>query len=451
MFAGYLPDWESSYTSFKDGYEITEITFSNPNRVAVLKEGSGSSDAEKDQAANAAQVKLLFFSQPGTSNISAAYMMLKGEGKQDVSNVHYKDFEKYSGTLNYFNIDGSFQNGYLISSGKIAQTLTRSVLTADQVLSLKEHKPVVGNGPGDRVMLYDSGTNCDVTVYDYYYETCVYIQDHPEYGTYCSYQYAYSVPVINCYGTGGGGSGGDGGYTGGGGGSGSGGTSSTPTQDPYNPCDRKAKVSEIGSNVTLAGKNADSRMWTASTGYEYGYEQNLTQVNGTSYKSTEVRSDNLTNMFEMNFTWNSTAGYTIGDAHTHPTGSAPSPADVFGMAKNLNDPELQNAGASDIDFYKRNVSVTVLTAHGNYVVTVKDWALLNAAYATYIADKKAYNDRYAVLASQEGGSIKALLSLLGNAVNVYKTQSDGSDPKPLSVGSSGEVVNINCGGLNSVE
>ena len=447
MFVGYVPNWESSFTSSVDGYTVTEVSFSNPNKIAMMTGTNAGGDAEKDRAADAAQVKLVFFNQPGSTTVSAAYMMLRGEGKQDIANVHYKDFGQYSGVLNYFNIDGSFQNGYTISSGKIAQTLTRSALTANQVLSLKEKKPFIGNGPGDRVMLYDANTNCDVTVYDYYYETCVYIVGYPELGTVCSYQFAYSVPVITCYGSGGGGSGGDGGYSGGGGsggGSGGGDTPSTPTPDPYNLCDRLSKVNEIASNTSFATKNKDARMGKSATGYEYGYEQNLNSVNGTTYKDIPVRTDESTNSFNSYFNWNSTKGYTIGDVHTHALGSAPSPADIFGMVKNLNSTELQNAGTSDVDFYKRNVSITVLTAGGNYVVTVKDWSLLTAAYNTYLNDKTTYINNYAALMAQPGGSEKAILGLLGNAINLYKSNSDGTNIKPLVLGSDGEVANFNC-------
>ncbi len=46
--------------------------------------------------------------------------------------------------------------------------------------------------------------------------------------------------------------------------------------------------------------------------------------------------------------------------------------------------------------------------------------------------------------SQPGGSEKALLGLLGNAINVYKSNSDGTNTKPLVLGPNGEVSNFNC-------
>jgi len=46
--------------------------------------------------------------------------------------------------------------------------------------------------------------------------------------------------------------------------------------------------------------------------------------------------------------------------------------------------------------------------------------------------------------SQPGGSEKALMGLLGNAINVYKSNSDGTNTKPLVLGSNGEVSNFNC-------
>ena len=184
-------------------------------------------------------------------------------------------------------------------------------------------------------------------------------------------------------------------------------------------------------------------MSTAATGNEYGYEQNLTSVNGSTYKNIELRTDNSTNSFNSNFSWNATNGYTIGDVHTHPLGSAPSPADIFGMVKNLNNTALQNAGAADITFYKQNVSITVLTSGGNYVVTVKDWTQLSATYATYKNDITAYNENYALLMSQPGGSTQAILGLLGNAINLYKSDSNNV-MKPMVLGSDGNVTEFNC-------
>lgn len=451
MFAEYNPAWDKSYTTTKDGYNVTEVPFTNSNKVVPLLINEKLSDVEMSHAAASAQVKLILLNRAGTTDVTIAYMMLRSKESINTSNFHYKDFGQFSGKVDYFNIDGSYQNGYLFQSGKIDKIISKSVLTAQQVLNLKERKTPIGNGPRDKVMLYDSNSNCDVTVYDYYYETCVYIEGHPEYGTYCSYQFAYSVPVITCYGSGGGGGGsgggGDGGYSGGGGGSG--GTPpvpAAPDPDPYNICDRTAKVNSSVSNANFAAKNKEVNNATLATGNEYGYEQRLASLSGTTYKDIPVRTDGTTGQFTSYFTWSSTSGYTIGDVHSHPLGYNPSPADVFGMAKNLNSTDLQAAGSSDIDFYKKNVSITVITANYIYVVTVKDWTALNAAYTTYKNDPSAYTLSYQTLSTQSGGQEKALLSLLGNAVNYYKVAKGTSTAVPYVIGSDGTVVPLNCPG-----
>ncbi|MCZ4245717.1 hypothetical protein [Pedobacter punctiformis] len=441
MFANYVPNWETSQTSSVDGYNVTEVNFINPNKVVMLH--GEKTDADRDKVLDRTHVKLLLFNMPGSNTVEAAFMMLQENTQQNVNNVNYKNFGSFSGMLSYYNFAGKFENGYELNSGKITKSLTKSVLKPEQMLALKEKQNNIGAKPGDKLALYNINDDCTAETYDFYYESCTYIVGMPELGTNCSWIYSYSLTVVNCVpgseGPGGGPP--DGGYVGIGGGG-----SSTPTSDPYNICDRKVKVNTIASTQQLADKNNYAKTATSATGNEYGYEQKVTAVNGTTYMDIAVRSDNSTNTFNMYFTWNATQGFTIGDVHSHPLGTPPSPQDVFGMVENFNKAELQNAGAADITFYKTNVSITVVTSNGNYVATVKDWGALQSAYNTYLSDKAAYISRYQDFASKSGGPTQALLSLLGNAINLYKSNNGSNNMKPLTVGSDGTVLIVPCPG-----
>ncbi|WP_412468562.1 hypothetical protein [Pedobacter sp. KLB.chiD] len=87
--------------------------------------------------------------------------------------------------------------------------------------------------------------------------------------------------------------------------------------------------------------------------------------------------------------------------------------------------------------------MTILTPGGNYVITVEDRAQLTAAYTTYKNDITAYHANYALLMSQPGGNTKAIPGLLGNAINLYKSDSNNV-MKPIVPGSDGNVAEFNC-------
>ncbi|MCZ4245076.1 hypothetical protein [Pedobacter punctiformis] len=212
VFTGYTPNWENIHTTLVDGYRVTEVNFTNPNKVVMLQ--GQTSDTEREKAQNNTTIKLLLFNQAGSSNITAAYMMLQGSLPQDGKEVHYKDFGSFTGTLSYYNITGKFENGYLLNSGKITRSLEKSVLSPIQILELREKQKTIGAKPGDKLSLYNVNDNCSVEVYDLYYESCTSIQGMPELGNVCSWVYVGSTTIINCIpgSGGGGGTSPDGGY-----------------------------------------------------------------------------------------------------------------------------------------------------------------------------------------------------------------------------------------------
>lgn len=221
IFTAYIPDWETAKTASVDGYNVTEISFRNPTKVVIAN--GAKTDAEKDKILARTDIKLVLFNLSGSDMVTGAYMMLKSDSPQKISEAHYKDFGSFTGMLSYYNFSGKFENGYIISAGKIVKSLTKSALSPNQLLQLKESKNSLGTGSGGKLMLYNTNDDCDIQTYDVYYESCASIQGMPELGTTCTWIYSYSLDVINCVpGSAGPGGGGilDGGYTGIGGGGG---------------------------------------------------------------------------------------------------------------------------------------------------------------------------------------------------------------------------------------
>jgi hypothetical protein len=215
---------------------------------------------------------------------------------------------------------------------------------------------------------------------------------------------------------------------------------------PPDPCAQKADVKSRASNSIISGQN--SQILSNSTTNEYGTEQNLQTLTGSTYINTTVRNDNNTGTFHPIFKWNSTDGYTVGSSHGHPAGMAPSPADVIWMYQNMANSELIASG--NMQFYKDNVSITAVTTNATYVVTVRDWTALqtvfqssgtlNADYLDYASD---YLNTHSTATNIEASEY-ALMTLFGGAINFYKAPSNSTNFEPLEINSSNAVSNKPC-------
>jgi len=170
------------------------------------------------------------------------------------------------------------------------------------------------------------------------------------------------------------------------------------------------------------------------------------------------RTDNVTDKFEGNFTWNSTDGYTIGTAHGHNPPSAPSPADVILMMTDYN-----LVPGSDQQFYKDNVSETIISNSNTYVVNPGSWTSFETVYEKYLANayydsngqlQNHLNDQYVIDAAQymhdhpgstlEDATIYALLKLFGDAIDLFKAPFGSTNFQVLRFDANGNVTITSC-------
>ena len=227
-------------------------------------------------------------------------------------------------------------------------------------------------------------------------------------------------------------------------------TTTTPTTK--NPCAEKATVSTRAANVTVANQN--TQILSKSTTIEYGTDENLTNLSGNTYVNTPITTNNTADSWPPTFTWDSTNGYTIGWSHGHPGGSAPSPDDIFVMIGFLTDPALIKGGTSGIQFYRNNVSVTVVTKNGNYVATVNDWAALQTLYTKFTNDPNGFNSNYVqtglnYLAANQGATDSdagaySLMTLFGSSINLYKAPTGSTSFTPLTIDNNKKVATKPC-------
>jgi hypothetical protein len=228
------------------------------------------------------------------------------------------------------------------------------------------------------------------------------------------------------------------------------------------PCNQKATIGKTAADATVTSLNNTIR--TQSTVYEYGANQNLTNISGSgTYMPTTVNADTPPHADAWTGapeTWDSTNGFTIGTSHDHPGGSAPSPDDVFSMLNIFSNADFGKGGAAASQFYQKNASITVLTANSTFVVTVTNWNALNQLAQDYFADKQSFDDRYkdfedAYLKNTPSSSILspsdateyALKRVFGNIINLYKAPKGSNTFTPRTISSSSGnslIANLPC-------
>lgn len=199
IFAGLKPDFDHSYTAIHNGECITELNFDSPNKL-VFAPGNVDEQAKEKLMANTV-VKLLLFNSPGSKEVKGAYMVLIAENGK-LSNVHYKNYADFSGSLRFYNLDGSFQNGYDLKNGKITRTLSKPDKTGMDLINLNDNsavKSIRENAkPGDRLMLFNANGDCNLVSSNTYGYVCVSIENSPEIPTHCYLQQTGSDTYIAC-------------------------------------------------------------------------------------------------------------------------------------------------------------------------------------------------------------------------------------------------------------
>ncbi|WP_029288883.1 hypothetical protein [Pedobacter sp. R20-19] len=323
IFEHKNPDFTKSFAAFKDGQQVTEFNFDSPNKL-VFDNGT-STDAEKEIALANTEVRLLFFSPIDTKTISAAaFMVIIGKEKQDLTNVHYKDFNQFSGRIIFYNSKGALANGYEIEHGNILKSFGKASLKPNELLNLKLHNQakIASDriASGTRLMLYDINSNCFefVTTSE---QACVSFNATRSFlnktgveeskrqklmvgnDMYCKWMISGEYVGSECQS-----SGNDGGYNGGsgntggqeGGGSGSGGDNSNKEiiDSVKNPC--------LKASLSLAISNGINNQITGYMNSTFGTSS---QKNLTFYQSSTLASqdDGITNgsQYDINIYLNS--------------------------------------------------------------------------------------------------------------------------------------------------
>ena len=209
---------------------------------------------------------------------------------------------------------------------------------------------------------------------------------------------------------------------------------------PEDPCAKKGALQTQINNAVI--DTLKTKILAKTDGKEWGAKQSLNSLSMTSgYKTTPLLTNGAVDYVNIGFSWNATEGYSIGSVHNHPSGNAPSYDDVFKMVSNLSEPGIAASGLNGINFYKNNVSTTIVTSSGTYVVTVKNWQELNISFGNWVANPNVFEAEYNGAAAEylidhptaldKELSEFALLAILSKGINLYKTEPNSNILKPL--------------------
>ena len=93
-----------------------------------------------------------------------------------------------------------------------------------------------------------------------------------------------------------------------------------------------------------------------------------------------------------------------------------------------------------------NTFVSVVTNDNTYVVTVKNWTILNDLYGQYQNSPVAFDQNLVAINNSTGSYEVAILKIFSSAINLYTASPKSNDYTALTVGSDNHSTGINCPG-----
>ncbi|WP_443945594.1 hypothetical protein ACJVDH_00350 [Pedobacter sp. AW1-32] len=409
---GIQPDWDQMSTIHAGNSIIYEIDVLNPNHIITAETEIETSQIEEYQKRN--RFRLVIVKNIETGNITGNFMNLVSDSPtQDFASVRYKNVGSFSGIVQYYQLNGKYNVGWHYKQGKIDIKYTRyEIPTPGSKVAV-----MIPCGSSPRYATFcfsdvNGGADiCTNSIVGYDIKMCDIQSFEPDYGENTSGGYEETIqdpdPVLDT-----------------------------------DPCVGKTNVKKTAMNTRVSialdslkkminGSSLDPNASESGTAFK---KTGLGSADG--YRASNITTDAGTSWFAPSFTWNITDGFTIGEAHTHMDGTAPSPSDIMHMAADL--AKVQSSGVG-IDYYKANVSTTVVTPWGNFVVTVKNWDGFLAEYNSYQnTPKSQYFAAYEALGG--GGNLPTGLRFLlkfGAFLNLYKSDPGSNDYEPL------EMINNN--------
>ncbi|WP_293741736.1 hypothetical protein [uncultured Pedobacter sp.] len=154
-FSALTPDWNNIYVH-EDGQEVIyEIELQNPKKVV-----ESDHQLKSNEAVNFSGniIRLLIFKNKQDNVIKGGcYMSISSNDDIAVINIKYKHPDNFSGKISYYNLNGSFSNGWMYSKGEVTKRISLSSREAymlnNKCPDLVGNAGKINNTKGEKIML----------------------------------------------------------------------------------------------------------------------------------------------------------------------------------------------------------------------------------------------------------------------------------------------------------
>ncbi|WP_316736331.1 hypothetical protein [Pedobacter aquatilis] len=197
IFSEMKPNWNKTYLIENDSLRIYELELDNPKNIFQVKGTLEKNTEDKVRTFN--KIKLLIFKDKRNNNIYSAYMSITNDvSQQEFDNIHYTQVKNLSGEVLFFNLKGSFVNGWQYNSGKIVKKIssgTQNKKIDIANLKLNQLNTLPGaKGLGRERLQLGGGQRCYEYLIAVYGQSCVGAGNY----TQCEYYVRGWLPVVYC-------------------------------------------------------------------------------------------------------------------------------------------------------------------------------------------------------------------------------------------------------------
>jgi hypothetical protein len=121
LFSNMQPLWNKVYSAELKMETIYEVALSNPNRIFQGELLTGKSE-DTERRSN---IRLVMTKSDTSGLYRSFYMSVINDGEEtDLTQVHYKNTQIFTGRILFYSLKGEFINGWRYNSGKIVQSIS---------------------------------------------------------------------------------------------------------------------------------------------------------------------------------------------------------------------------------------------------------------------------------------------------------------------------------------